>query len=189
MLCSFSRIVKQLSPVLAGLEWCLQLLSSFSADEAGVNPKYNDFSGLRSEFLSYYFDIDSQTFHLRPFYTTFTRFPYLLIFLLSMMNNLPAFGDNTKGSAERSFKVRSKSCRNFLDIKSEPFRNRSELTPYVLTLLSLYKKGVRIHTGAISSPTTPLISEVTKNFLDGRYHCKLLSGNSESALDLVILIF
>lgn len=81
-----------------------------------------------------------------------------------MMNNLPAFGDNTKGSAERSFKVRSKSCRNFLDIKSEPFRNRSELTPYVLTLLSLYKKGVRIHTGAISSPTTPLISEVTKKF-------------------------
>ncbi|MBK9037787.1 MAG: hypothetical protein IPL83_01295 [Bdellovibrionales bacterium] len=82
-----------------------------------------------------------------------------------MMNNLLAHGDSTKESADRGFEDRSDtSCRKFLGINPEPFRNRTEFTPYVLSLLSLHKEGVKLHTGAISSPTTPLISKVTEKY-------------------------
>lgn len=115
--------------------------------------------------MGYFFDIDGQITHLSPCHRTLTRRLCLLIFLLSLMNNLLAHGDSTKDSADRGFEDRSDtSCRKFLGIKPEPFRNRAEFTPYVLSLLSLHKEGVKLHTGAISSPTTPLISKVTEKY-------------------------
>ncbi len=115
--------------------------------------------------MGYFFDIDGQITHLSPRHRTLLRRLYLLIFLLSMMNNLLAHGDSTKESADRGFEDRSDtSCRKFLSINPEPFQNRAEFTPYVLSLLSLHKEGVKLHTGAISSPTTPLISKVTEKY-------------------------
>lgn len=116
--------------------------------------------------MGYFLDTKGHINRPRPCLRTLMRWMHLFVFILSIMNNLLAFGDNTRGSANRDVEARpnTTSCRGFLNVRAKPSLHRSELTPYVLSLLSMAKEGVKLHTGAISSPTTPPISRVTERY-------------------------